>query len=240
MTFNSHTLTTRSPRQVPAGPWTACNLHKSYRFTKLPRKTQYDEKNFGFLIGGGTYTGRSRSEWRSSGFVISLNVDFGKVCMPIEPRIGESRFMFQTDLNRPVHDMAYAVSITRCGEILEKIAQEFERIGYQPDLPLGLRFLKGTDKVALAMNSGQDVAVIEWASFIEFDDNAKAFRAFERILTEAGGRPHWAKEFSFNPEAHILKRPGKPSPISAGAGDGNLERVVTTPTPAGDAKTAAH
>ena len=38
-----------------------------------------------------------------------------------------SRFMFQTDLNRPVHDMAYAVSITCCREILEKIAQEFER-----------------------------------------------------------------------------------------------------------------
>jgi hypothetical protein len=120
--------------------------------------------------------------------------------LAISPQIGESRFMFQTHLNQPAHDMAYGVPISRCREIIEKIAREFKRIDYQPDLPLGLRFLKATDKTALAMNSRKDLSVIEWSSFIEFKDNCEAFQACERVLFEAGGRPHWGKEFSFNPK----------------------------------------
>jgi hypothetical protein len=171
---------------------------QTHRFGKLPRKTRYDEPKFDFLktvaltvgacLPNGVFGLRNRAKRRiREGF------------MTVRPRIGESRFMFQTNLSHPAHDMAYAVPIGCCGEVLERIAYEFDRIGYQPDLPLGMRFLKGTDKLALAMNSGQDVAVIEWASLIEFGDSSSAFRIFEGILYEANGRPHWAKEFSFNP-----------------------------------------
>lgn len=117
----------------------------------------------------------------------------------IEPRAGEARFMFQDDLSHPSHDMSYAVPLDRCGEVLEKIARAFEEMGYEPDLPLGIRFLKASDRTALAMNSGQDVAVIEFASLLEFDDSGQARAAFERIMTEMHARPHWGKEFSVNP-----------------------------------------
>ena len=188
----AHTVTRRTLDRVQAS--------ELNRFADYPRKTLYDPMSLEFI-----------KTCALTCIAHLPNVLFGLrdtakryICagaLPIERRIGESRFMFQTNLNHPAHDMAYAVPIGRCREILEKIAREFKRIGYQPDLPLGMRFLKGTDKVALAMNSGQDVAVIEWASLIEFHDNADAFRSFEHVLHGAGGRPHWAKEFSFNPKS---------------------------------------
>jgi FAD/FMN-containing dehydrogenase len=170
------------------------------RFAGFPRKMRYDQRDLGFVERQSLACG---ARLPNSVFALRNGAKrrIREGFMPIEPRIGESRFMFQTDLSRAAHDMAYAVPIGRCREILETIAREFEQIDYQPDLPLGMRFLKGTDRVALAMNSGQDVAVIEWASLIEFNDNSEAFRAFERVLHEAGGRPHWAKEFSFKPKA---------------------------------------
>jgi YD repeat-containing protein len=185
-----HTVTRRTLDRVETS--------QAHRFADLPRKTQYD---------------RGRSIWedyalpflaRLPNSVLGLRDQLKRHIregfMRIGPQVGESRFMFQTNLNHPSHDMAYAVPIARCREILERIAREFERIGYQPDLPLGMRFLKGTDRTALAMNSGQDVAVIEWASLIEFNDSSEAFQVFEGVLYEADGRPHWAKEFSFNPK----------------------------------------
>ena len=169
------------------------------RFADYPRKTQYDQVSFE-CIKSCALICIARLPNSLFGLRDTAKRYTCAGALPIERRIGESRFMFQTNLNHPAHDMAYAVPIGRCREILEKIAQEFRRVGYQPDLPLGMRFLKGTDKVALAMNSSQDVAVIEWASLIEFHDNAEAFRLFEHVLHGAGGRPHWAKEFSFNPK----------------------------------------
>jgi YD repeat-containing protein len=183
-----HTVTRRTLDRVETS--------EAHRFADLPRKTQYDR-------------GRSRWEYALP-FLVCLSSVLGlrnqlkrqirEGFMRIEPQVGESRFMFQTNLNHPSHDMAYAVPIARCREMLKRIARQFERIGYQPDLPLGMRFLKGTDRTVLAMNSGEDVAVIEWASLIEFNDSSEAFQAFEGVLHEAGGRPHWAKEFSFNPK----------------------------------------
>lgn len=170
------------------------------RFADLPRKTQYDQTRLDFLTDWALACG-ARLPNGLFGLRDKVKRHICEGVLPIESRIGESRFMFQTDLTRPVHDMACAVPIGRCQEILESVAREFERIGYQPDLPLGLRFLKGTDKVALAMNTGQDVAVIECTSLIEFHDNAEAFTSFERVLHDAGGRPHWAKEFYFNPKS---------------------------------------
>jgi FAD/FMN-containing dehydrogenase len=188
----AHTVTRRTLDRVQPS--------QADQFADLPRKTQYD--------GGGSELIR---HYELACVACLPNGVFGlrdalkryirESFMPIKPRVGESRFMFQTALNHPAHDMAYGVPFSRCREMLEKIAREFERIGYQPDLPLGMRFLKGTDRTALAMNSGEDVAIIEWASLIEFDDNREAFWACERVLHEAGARPHWAKEFSFNPKS---------------------------------------
>ena len=226
------TVTRRTLDRVPPS--------QAHKFANLPRKTQYDEEDLGFLWEAGlTLLARLPNG------VFGLRDKFKRFCirervLQIEPRIGESRFMFQTDLNHPVHDMAYGVFITRCREILEKITQEFERLGYQPDLPLGMRFLKGTDKVALAMNSGQDVAVIECTSLIEFDDNAKAFQAFERVLHEAGGRPHWAKEFSFNPKNAYPQDTWKAFADLSGRWGWKFANAWSRRlTPAGDAETTA-
>jgi hypothetical protein len=166
----------------------------------LPRKEEYDQKEMGWFTQQ-AFSLAAHVPNNFFGFRDLLKRHIREGFMPIEPRIGESRLMFQTDLNHPAHDMAYAVPIRRCGAILKMIAREFERIGYQPDLPLGMRFLRSTDRTSLAMNSGEDVAVIEWASLIEFNDSIEAFEVFERVLSEARGRPHWAKEFSFNPKA---------------------------------------
>jgi hypothetical protein len=227
------TVTRRTLDRVPPS--------QAHKFAKLPRKMQYDEVDFRFLkeagltllarLPNGVFGLRDKSK----------RIFIREGVLQIEPRIGESRFMFQTNLDLPVRDMSYAVLITRCREILEKITQEFERLGYQPDLPLGMRFLKGTDKVALAMNSGQDVAVIECTSLIQFDDNAKAFQAFERVLHEAGGRPHWAKEFSFNPKNAYPQDTWKAFADLSGRWGGKFANAwARRLTPAGDAETPAH
>jgi FAD/FMN-containing dehydrogenase len=173
---------------------------QAHHFKRLPRKKQYDQGDMGWvtqrLLALGAHLPNA-----FFGFRDQVKKHIREGFMPIEHQIGEARLMFQTNLDHPAHDMAYAVPIRRCGAILKMIAREFERIGYQTDLPLGMRFLRGTDKTSLALNSGEDVVVIEWASLIEFNDTREAFKVFERVLYEAGGRPHWAKEFSFNPKA---------------------------------------
>ena len=91
------------------------------------------------------------------------------------------------------------------------------------------------------MNSGQDVVVIEYTSFIEYNDNAKAFQAFERVLHEAGGRPHWAKEFSFNPKSAYPQHTWKAfADLSGRWGWKFANEWSRRLTPAGDAKIAAH
>jgi FAD/FMN-containing dehydrogenase len=226
----AHTVTRRTLDRVEPS--------QAHRFAGLPRKTQYDQRHLGFIkhhalaLVAGLPNG-------VLGLRNQLKRHIREGFMAIEPRIGESRFMFQTDLNHAAHDMAYGVPIARCREILETIAREFEQIGYQPDLPLGMRFLKGTHKAALAMNSGEDVAVIEWASLIEFNDNTEAFRVFERVLYEAGGRPHWAKEFSFSPKnAYPEDIWNSFAELSARWGWKFANAWSLRFSPAGDAKTA--
>jgi FAD/FMN-containing dehydrogenase len=164
----------------------------------LPMKTGYAKREPGRLKLAALELGASLPDGLGRDWVKKkTREDFAA----IEPQIGEARFMFQDDLSHPSHDMSYAVPIDRCREVLEKIADTFREMGYKPDLPLGVRFLKASDGTALAMNSGQDVAVIEFASLLEFDDSDKAREAFERIMTEAHARPHWGKEFTVNPRA---------------------------------------
>jgi L-gulono-1,4-lactone dehydrogenase len=187
----AHTVTRRTLDRVEPA--------QAHRFANFPRKTQYDERGLE-LLHHYELALVARVPNCVLGLRNRLKRHIRENVLAISPQIGESRFMFQTDLNQPAHDMAYGLPIGRCREIIEKIAREFKQIDYQPDLPLGMRFLKATDKAALAMNSGEDLAVIEWSSFIEFKDNYEAFKACEHVLFEAGGRPHWGKEFSFNPK----------------------------------------
>jgi FAD/FMN-containing dehydrogenase len=209
---------------------------QAHKFGKLTRKTEYDENRFESLTGLALTIGAHLPN-AILGLRDKLKRRIREAFMKIEPRIGESRFMFQTNLGHPAHDMAYAVPVARCRELLEKIADEFDQMGYEPDLPLGMRFLKSTDAVALAINSGQDVAIIEWASLVEFDDSNRAFETFERILHKAGGRPHWGKEFSFNPKSVYPKESWYAfAELSARWGWKFVNEWSQHLTPAGDAK----
>ena len=125
------------------------------------------------------------------------------------PIHGESRFMFMDVPDHPVHDTSYGIPLEDAQAAVQRIREEFAAIGYEPPLPLSIRFLGGTDQTRLAMNSGRDTAVIEMVQPVQYDRlpgkralSARAREVFRRILsTEFGGRPHWQKEFTARPQA---------------------------------------
>ena len=128
---------------------------------------------------------------------------------PREQRIGRSALMYQTYLDHPSHDVSYGVPLERAQEAFVRVMRKMRELGYESPIPMGVRFLKGTDKTLLGMNSGRDVAVFEIFTSVLFDDQTTgalradvkaAHAAFETIMVEVGARPHWAKEFSVSPK----------------------------------------
>lgn len=122
------------------------------------------------------------------------------------PRVGEARFMFQDNYTHPSHDTSFGIPLERTQETLARLSDELKKLGYQPVIPVAVRFLKGSDRTRLAMSSGRDTAMIEMAAPVEVDGHPVSRRAreqaqavFERVMLEAGGRPHWGKEFTINP-----------------------------------------
>lgn len=124
-----------------------------------------------------------------------------------ESRYGAAHVMFHEDWNHPAHDMSYGVPLDNALSAVQELTKAFDRIGYSLHVPISIRFLGATDKASLMMNSGQDTAVIEFASIMEYDANPKklalrvaAQAEFERVMRAYGGRPHWQKEFSVRPQ----------------------------------------
>ncbi len=112
-----------------------------------------------------------------------------------EDRFGRSDFIFHRDQPWRMHDFSIGVPIARFPEALQVIRDLFASRGYSPQFPLAVRFLEATDKALLAMNAGQDVAVIELYSNAGSKDDA-VHDALQSALAGLGGRVHWGKTFS--------------------------------------------
>ncbi|HSI05140.1 MAG TPA: D-arabinono-1,4-lactone oxidase, partial [Myxococcota bacterium] len=79
---------------------------------------------------------------------------------------------------------------------------------YEAMVPLSIRFLSGTDKTLMGMNSGRDVVSFELLTSTATDGKGGVLRpdvlaaqvAFERVMAEMGARPHWGKEYDVSPK----------------------------------------
>ena len=118
-----------------------------------------------------------------------------------KPSVGESRFMYQENIDHPSHDMSYAVPFDQTWNAIAAVEKQFKDLGYEQHVPFFIRFLKGDTAAGLGMNRGGDRTMIEFASTVEFHDQAAPQKKFEDAMIALGGRPHWGKEFSVNPEA---------------------------------------
>ena len=162
---------------------------------------------------------------------------------PREPRIGRSALMYQVFLDHPSHDVSYGVPLERAQEAFVRVMKKMRELNYESPIPLSIRFLKGTDKTLLGMNSGRDVAVFEIFTSVLFDDKTTgalredvkaAHDAFEAIMADVGGRPHWAKEFSLSPkDRHAPDAWKRFAQESAAVGAKLANAWAKTMTPAG-------
>ncbi len=164
---------------------------------------------------------------------------------PRERRIGRSALMYQMHLDHPSHDVSYGVPLERAQEAFVRVMKKMRELNYEAPIPMGMRFLKGTDKTLVGMNSGRDVAVFEIFTSVLFDDTTTgalrddvkaAHEAFEAIMIELGGRPHWAKEFFVNPRSRHDPRAWQRFATESAAVGGKLVNAwAKQMTPAGGA-----
>jgi FAD-linked oxidoreductase len=99
----------------------------------------------------------------------------------------------------PVHrEMEYAVALEQAPEALARVQQLFERRRLRVNFVLEIRFAKGDD-AWMSPAYGRDSCHIG-AYMAESADIEEYFTAFEQIMQDLGGRPHWGKEHSVTPE----------------------------------------
>jgi L-gulonolactone oxidase len=117
------------------------------------------------------------------------------------PKVGRADHIFYLDAGwLPGSDTSISIPVEKTEEAINQLRQEFNRIGYHPNLPIWIRFLPASDKTDLGMNSGRSVAVFELISGNDFPDYPKAQAAFEKVMKGLGARPHWAKSFDEVPK----------------------------------------
>lgn len=108
--------------------------------------------------------------------------------------IGASHHVFFQDVDwLEGQDASIAIPLASLATAREALRAAFRAAGYQPHLPILLRFLPASDKTLLGLNAGQAVAVLELMSFSSFDDFALGKRVFCETLAQFSPRAHWAK-----------------------------------------------
>ncbi len=110
------------------------------------------------------------------------------------PVIGASQHVFFQDIDWVTgHDASIAIPIADVPAAREALRSGFRAAGYQPHLPIQIRFLPASDETLLGLNAGQAVAVFELMSFTGFTDFPRARQVFCDTLSGFSPRPHWAK-----------------------------------------------
>ena len=174
--------------------------------TGVPRKIDYDtpslEKRESInraYAAAAAASGQTASE---------LKARLRNRIQPDAPRLGRSALMYQRWFSIPIHDVSYALPLEKAQEAFKRVSSKMRELGYETTIPMAMRVLRASDATVMGLNSGRDVVSFELFSHVSFDDPAtggkradvkQADEAFEKIMIELGGRPHWGKEFTVNP-----------------------------------------
>lgn len=113
---------------------------------------------------------------------------------PRKPVMGASHHVFFEHLDwLQGQDASIAIPVERLPEARVALRAAFRAAGYQPNLPLLVRFLPASDKTLLGMNAGRAVAQLELMSLAAFTDFEVGRRVFCDVLAAFSPRFHWAK-----------------------------------------------
>ncbi len=118
---------------------------------------------------------------------------------------GDSVSQFNFDCLFKQHVNEWCVPIAGTAEAILRIRQMILDRDYQVHLPIEVRFVRGDD-IWLSPCFGSDrcyIGVIAYMPYEKSVDYQAYFADFEKIMTDLGGRPHWAKRFG--PDASVLK-----------------------------------
>lgn len=90
-------------------------------------------------------------------------------------------------------DASIAIPAASVPEARVALREAFRAAGYQPHLPILIRFLPASDRTLLGLNAGRSSAVFELMSLAGFTDFPVGRRAFCDALSAFSPRAHWAK-----------------------------------------------
>jgi L-gulonolactone oxidase len=126
------------------------------------------------------------------------------------PRVaaGPSHAMFTVDYGvfRPkAHTSEWAIPLAHTAEALRRLRALIAKRGFHVHVPIEVRFVN-RDNVWLSPCYGRDscyIGVMAYMPYGRAPGHEAFFEAFNALMLELDGRPHWAKRFS--PEAATLR-----------------------------------
>ena len=124
------------------------------------------------------------------GIVPRLNAVSARLLGPRE-YTDDSWRVFVADRKVRFRESEYAVPRAAVAEVVAAVRSWLERHRAPLTFPLEIRFI-GADDIWLSTASGRDNAYIAMHQYHRMDDYG-AFAAFEAIVAEHAGRPHWGK-----------------------------------------------
>jgi L-gulonolactone oxidase len=117
----------------------------------------------------------------------------------------DSVTQFNFDCLFKQHVNEWCIPIQNTAQGILQIRDMIRQYGYQVHLPIEVRFVKGDD-IWLSPCQGRDscyIGVIAYLPYGKPVDYAAYFADYEQIMSNLGGRPHWAKRFG--PDYQWLK-----------------------------------
>lgn len=109
----------------------------------------------------------------------------------------DSVTQFNFDCLFKQHVNEWCIPIQHTAQAILQVRDMIRQSGYQVHLPIEVRFVKGDD-IWLSPCQGRDscyIGVIAYLPYGQPVDYAAYFADYEQIMSNLGGRPHWAKRF---------------------------------------------
>jgi L-gulonolactone oxidase len=119
---------------------------------------------------------------------------------------GPSRSLFTFDCLFRQHVDEWAIPVSETARALRRLRELIRTRRFRVHLPIEVRFVRADD-VWLSPSYGRDscyVGVIAYMPYGRSADHRAYFDAYEALMLDLGGRPHWAKRFG--PDAAQLSR----------------------------------
>lgn len=111
-----------------------------------------------------------------------------------KPVIGASPHVFCEHIDWLTgREASIAIPIEHLPRARAAVRTALREAGYQPHLPILMRFLPASDKTLLGLNAGRSAVTLELFSLGAFPDFGLGLRVFSEALAEFSPRIHWAK-----------------------------------------------